>query len=179
MQLTETKLAGAYVVEPQRHCDERGYFARTFCKKEFEERGLISEFVQHSVSFNRQRGTLRGLHFQKPPFEETKLIRCARGAIFDVVVDLRPESPSFTRWQAVELSADNQLALYVPERFAHGFLTLADNSLVEYQISQFYHPESAAGVRWNDPDFRIDWPGDIQLISDHDSSLPYFRDVST
>lgn len=175
MKFVATSLDGAHVVELEPHQDERGYFARTFCREEFARHGLKSEFAQCSVSLNRRRGTLRGMHYQIRPHQEAKLIRCSRGRMLDVIVDLRSESPSFKQWLAVELSADNGRMIYVPGGFAHGFLTLADDTEVVYQISEAHHPESARGFRWNDPAFGIAWPEPVQVISDRDRDYPDFR----
>ena len=170
-----TGIEGAWMIEAERLRDERGFFARTWDAEEFAERGLDPRLAQCSISYNRARGTLRGLHYQAAPFEEAKLVRCTAGAIFDVVVDLRPESGSFRGWFGEELSAENRRALYVPEGCAHGFLTLADDSEVHYQISQFYAPEAARGVRWDDPAFGITWPGEVLVINDRDRTYPDFR----
>jgi dTDP-4-dehydrorhamnose 3,5-epimerase len=170
-----TGIDGAWVIEAEQLGDERGFFARTWDAEEFAERGLNPRLAQCSISYNRARGTLRGLHYQAAPFEEAKLVRCTAGAIFDVVVDLRPESSSFKGWFGEELSAENRRALYVPEGCAHGFLTLADDSEVHYQISQFYSPEAARGVRWDDPAFGITWPGEVVVINDRDRTYPDFR----
>jgi dTDP-4-dehydrorhamnose 3,5-epimerase len=176
MKFEETTLAGAYVVEMEQLSDERGFFARTFCRDEFEARGLDARIAQCSASFNRLRGTLRGMHYQAAPFAEAKLVRCTMGAIYDVIVDLRTASPTFKRWFAVELSAANRRALYVPEGLAHGFLTLADESEVFYQISEFYHPDGSRGVRWNDEAFRISWPFEPRVISERDRAFPDFKE---
>jgi dTDP-4-dehydrorhamnose 3,5-epimerase len=170
----ETSIAGVWVLEPERHVDERGFFARTWDGEELAGRGLNGNLAQCSISYNRRRGTLRGLHLQAPPHEEAKLVRCTAGAIFDVAVDLRPSSATFTRWVGRELSAENRLALYVPEGCAHGFVTLADDTEVAYEISAGYAPESARGVRWNDPAFGIDWPVAIGVINERDRSYPDF-----
>ena len=175
MKFLPTPLGGAHVVELEPQEDERGYFARSFCREEFAQRGLKSEFAQCSVSLNHRRGTLRGMHYQVKPHQEAKLVRCTRGRIQDVIVDLRAGSPSFKQWLAVELSADNSRMLYVPEGFAHGFLTLADDTEVFYQISEVHHPESARGFRWNDPAFGIAWPAPVQVISDRDRDYPNFQ----
>ncbi len=169
MKFTALAVAGSYLVEPEAMTDERGFFSRTFCRDEFAEHGLNPGLVQCSVSFNRHSGTLRGMHYQKPPHEEAKLVRCTSGKIFDVVLDLRPQSASFLNWEGVELSADNYKAIYIPEGCAHGFLTLADGSEVLYQMSEPYHPESAAGVRWDDPAFDIEWPTRNVIISDREA----------
>jgi dTDP-4-dehydrorhamnose 3,5-epimerase len=175
MIFKDTGIDGVWVIEPERHEDERGFFARTWDPQEFAERGLNPDLAQCSLSFNRARGILRGLHYQAAPQEEAKLVRCTAGAIFDVAVDLRPGSATFRDWFGVELSAENRLALYVPEGCAHGFLTLADDSEVHYQISQAYVPEAGRGVRWNDPAFGIEWPGEVVVINERDGSYPDFR----
>jgi dTDP-4-dehydrorhamnose 3,5-epimerase len=175
MRFVETTVAGAWVVEPERHEDDRGFFARTWDATVFAERGLSPAFVQSSISYNRHRGTLRGLHYQAAPHEEAKLVRCTSGAIFDVAVDLRPRSDSFMQWFGVELTVENRLALYVPEGCAHGFLTLTDDSEVTYQISEYWAPYAGRGVRWDDPAFRIDWPGDVVVINERDRTYPDFR----
>ncbi len=174
MIFVETRLAGVFEVHPDPHTDDRGLFARTWCQEEFLERGLSGKVVQCSTSFNARRGTLRGLHYQAAPFEEAKLVRCTAGAIYDVALDLRKGSPTFLRWHGVELSARNRHALYLPEGCAHGFLTLEDASEVFYQMSEFYHPESARGVRWNDPAFGIIWPSAVEVVSERDRTLPDF-----
>ena len=174
MLFTPLPLAGAFTVAPERHQDSRGWFARTFCQEEFAAHGLAASFVQCSTSFNGRRGTLRGMHLQRAPHEEVKLVRCTRGAVFDVLLDLRPQSPSFCRWHAVELSADNGLAVYIPAGFAHGFQTLVDRSEVFYQIAEFYHPEAAIGVRWDDPAFAIEWPIRPPILSDRDATYEDF-----
>lgn len=169
------RLPGAYLIELEPQQDERGFFARTWDRSVFEAHGLNPRIEQCSVSFNRRRGTLRGMHYQVAPHEEAKLIRCGRGAIYDVIIDLRPSSAAFGHWEAVELTADNRRMLYVPEGLAHGFLTLADSTEVFYQISEPYHPESARGVRWNDPAFAVTWPEPVQVISDRDASYPDYE----
>jgi dTDP-4-dehydrorhamnose 3,5-epimerase len=169
---TDTGLAGAYLVSPERREDERGWFARTWCEHEAERLGLNPRVVQCNVSFNRRRGTLRGMHYQAAPWQEVKLVRCTRGAIHDVIIDLRPGSPSFMRHAAVTLTADNRHALYVPEGCAHGFQTLADDTEVVYQMSEFYAPAHARGVRWNDPAFGIRWPDGDPLLSERDRGYP-------
>lgn len=173
MKFIETIVAGAFVIEPDCIADARGFFARTYCENEFRERGLVHHFVQSSVSFNERRGTLRGMHFQADPYGEVKLVRCTRGAVYDVLVDLRPESATFKRWTAAELTEDNHRALYIPLGVAHGFQTLLDQSELCYQISQYYNAASSRGVRWNDPAFAIDWPSvDNQIMSDRDRTFP-------
>jgi dTDP-4-dehydrorhamnose 3,5-epimerase len=175
MRFNETRVIGAWVVEPDLQVDERGAFARTWDVDEFAQRGLESSLVQCSISVNTRRGTLRGLHFQVAPHEETKLVRCTRGAIFDVAVDLRRDSPTFTRWSGVELSADNRLALYVPKGCAHGFLTLADDAEVLYQMTAAYAPDAARGVRYDDPSFDIEWPDAVVVVNARDRSYPDFE----
>lgn len=175
MKFVATELAGAYLIELERMEDERGFFARTFCRDEFAARALRSSFVQCNVSFNARKGTVRGMHFQEKPHEEAKLVRCTRGAIYDVIVDIRKSSPTYKRWTAVELTADNGRMLYVPEGLAHGFQTLEDNSEVFYQMSEMHHPESARGLRWNDPAFAIRWPLPDPIISQRDAQYPDFK----
>jgi dTDP-4-dehydrorhamnose 3,5-epimerase len=174
VRLVETELAGVVVVEPELIHDERGFFARTLDVLEFERRGLDTRVVQCSISYNRAEGTLRGMHYQAAPYEETKLVRCEAGAVFDVAVDLRPSSPTFTRWVGVELTAENRRALCIPPGCAHGFLTLADASQVGYQISAPYSPDAARGVRWDDPAFGIEWPAEVRVINERDASYPDF-----
>ena len=175
MIFTETRLKGAFLIGIERHEDFRGYFARTFCEREFAERGLKTHFVQSSLSYNRLKGTLRGMHFQSTPMQETKLIRCTRGAIFDVIIDLRRDSPSFKEHFTVELTADDAGALYVPEGFAHGFQTLANDTELIYQMTEFFAPELSHGVRWDDPAFGIAWPAKVQVISERDRTYPNFE----
>ena len=176
MLFTETTLKGAYLVEIEPLQDERGFFSRTFCRNEFERHGLNPNVAQCSLSYNRQRGTLRGLHYQIVPRPEAKLVRCTAGSIFDVIVDLRPSSPTYCQWVGVELSGRGRRGmLYVPEGFAHGFQTLEDDTEVVYQISEFHSPDYARGVRWNDPAFAIQWPEDRRVISDRDRSFPDFK----
>jgi dTDP-4-dehydrorhamnose 3,5-epimerase len=167
---TETKLRGAFLIELEKHADERGFFARTFCQEAFEAHGLNSRVVQCNVSFNRRKGTLRGMHFQIAPFAEAKLVRCTSGSIHDVIIDLRPASPTFKQHFAVELSAENRKMLYIPEEFAHGFQTLKDDTEVFYQMSQSYSAEHARGVRWNDSAFGIDWPTGVRTIIERDQN---------
>jgi len=168
----ETRLEGAFVIELEKREDTRGFFARGWCQKEFEDHGLVAQVVQANVSYNRKKGTLRGMHYQVAPVEETKLVRCVRGGIYDVIIDLRPESPTYKQWMGVELTAENYKMLYVPENFAHGLQTLEDDTEVIYQVSQFYTPGAERGIRWNDPAFRIEWPQDIEVISDKDADWP-------
>jgi len=172
MFFTETQLKGAYIIEIEKLTDNRGFFARAWCKNEFEAHGLTSRVVQTNVSSNKKKGTLRGMHYQIAPYEETKLVRCTRGAIYDVIIDLRPASPTYAQWVGVELTAENYKMLYVPERFAHSFQTLEEDSEVTYQVSQFYTPGSESGIRWDDPAFSIEWPLEVQVISDKDKSWP-------
>jgi dTDP-4-dehydrorhamnose 3,5-epimerase len=170
----KTELEGAFVIDPQRLEDERGFFARTWCADEFRAHDLNTSLVQCNISFNTKRGTLRGMHYQAAPNEEAKLVRCTRGAIYDVIIDLRSGSPTFKRWLGVELTEDNYRMLYIPEGFAHGFLTMADASEVFYQMSQVYVPESARGVRWDDPAFGVRWPATPSIISAKDAQFPDF-----
>lgn len=176
MIFTRLKLPGAVLVELDLKKDERGFFARTFCTEEFAAAGLSPKVLQCNISFNQHKGTLRGMHYQKPPFEEAKLVRCTAGAIFDVIIDLRPDSPTFKQHYSVVLSEDNRTSLYVPEGFAHGFQTLQDDTEVFYQMSQRYSPEAAAGVRWNDPAFGIEWPPDERIITDRDRTYPDYHE---
>jgi dTDP-4-dehydrorhamnose 3,5-epimerase len=170
--ITNTRLKDAFIIELERHLDQRGFFARTFCEREFESHGLNPKLVQCSISFNTRKGTLRGLHYQAVPHAEAKLVRCTKGAIYDVVVDLRPHSSTFKEWIAVVLTGEKRNMVYVPEGCAHGFLTLEDKSEVFYQMSQFYDAESSRGVRWDDPAFQITWPGKVQVISERDRTYP-------
>jgi len=176
MKFTETKLKGAFVVEIEKLSDDRGFFARSSCQKEFEAHGLTARVVQTNVSFNIKKGTMRGMHYQIAPHQECKLVRCTRGAIYDVIIDLRPESPTYKQWVGVELTADNYTMFFVPEDFAHGFITLADNTEITYQVSQFYTPGSEKGIRFDDPAFGIQWPQDVSVISDKDNNWPDFED---
>lgn len=172
MKFIPTPLIDAYVIEPEKLEDDRGFFARTWCQDEFAKHNLDSNLVQCNISFNKKRGTLRGMHLQLPPFAETKLVRCTQGAIYDVIVDLRPDSKTYLKWTGVELSASNRKTLYVPKGFAHGFQTLADDTEVFYQMSEFYHPEVAQGFRWNDPKFNIQWIEEATVISERDRTYP-------
>ena len=176
MIFLKTKLDGLFEIHLEHNRDERGFFARSWCQREFERQGLKSNLVQCSVSFSPRKGTLRGMHYQAAPSPETKLVRCTKGAIFDVVIDLRPQSPTFKNWAGVILSATNRHMLYVPEHCAHGFLTLEDETEVFYQMSEFDHRELARGVRWDDPAFRIAWPADVKVISDRDRTYPNFEE---
>lgn len=172
MRFTETPLRGAFVIDLEQRVDERGFFARTFCAREFEEHGLRPVVAQANVSFNHRSGTLRGMHYQLPPAAETKLVRCTRGAIYDVIVDLREDSPTHMQHFGVELTAENRRALYVPELFGHGYLTLAAEAEVEYQVSEFYTPGQERGMRHDDPALAIEWPVAIEVISDKDAAWP-------
>jgi dTDP-4-dehydrorhamnose 3,5-epimerase len=175
MRFHATPLTGVWLIEPERLTDERGFFARSWCREEFAAHDVSHDWVQCNISYNRHRGTLRGLHFQAAPRAEAKLIRCTRGALFDVVVDVRPQSLNFGRWVGFELSADNHHMLYVPEGFAHGFQTLADDTEVFYQMSESYSPEAARGIRWDDPFLGIDWPQCAhRIISPRDLRHPEF-----
>lgn len=174
MIFTETKLKGAYIIDVKRLEDERGFFGRSYCQNEFEQYGLNTSAVQANVSFNLKKGTLRGMHMQLAPFEETKLVRCTRGAIYDVIVDMREDSDTFKQWIGVELTADSYRMLYVPEGFAHGFITLMDNSDVTYQVTQFYTAGSERGYRFDDPAFGIVWPIEPVVVSQKDQNHPFF-----
>jgi len=168
MIFTETKLKGAFVIDIEARDDSRGFFARTFCQHEFEAHGLKPIIAQTNIAFNHQKGTLRGMHFQFPPAVETKLVRCTRGAILDIIVDLRPESPTYLQHVAVELSEDNYRALYVPERFAHGYQVLRDKTETSYQVGEFYAPGSEGGLLYNDPRLALQWPLPITVVSEKD-----------
>ena len=170
MIFQETRLKGAYHIDLRRLDDERGFFARSFCQREFLEHGLDAKVVQCNVSFNNSKGTLRGMHYQAPPWEEAKLVRCTRGSIYDVIIDLRSESPTFLQWLAVELTAESRQALYIPKGFAHGFQTLEENTEVFYQMSEFYEPGYSHGIRWNDHLFNIHWPIMVGSISSKDQA---------
>jgi dTDP-4-dehydrorhamnose 3,5-epimerase len=165
---TETELKGAYIIELERREDERGFFARTFCQNEFREHGLNSVIAQASIASNQHKGTLRGMHFQYPPAAETKLVRCTRGAIIDIIVDLRPESETYLQHIAVELNEDNMAALYVPERFAHGYQVLRESTDTCYQVGEFYTPSAEGGLMYNDPRLSLEWPLPVTLISQKD-----------
>jgi len=180
MRFQPTAIAGAFVVDVTEGHDERGMFARTFCADTFAQQGLASSFPQCNVSLNHKRGTLRGLHYQLAPGEEVKLVRAVRGRVFDVAVDLRPDSPTFRQWASVELDAALRNAFYIPAGCAHGFLTLQDDSELFYQMSQVYQPDLARGLRWDDPAFAIEWPFAPAVISQRDAALGTFdpKDVS-
>jgi len=176
MIFTPAPLEGAYVIEPELSEDHRGFFARTVCMREFESYGLETSFVQCSISFSKSRGTVRGMHYNVWPYEEVKLVRCTAGSIYDVIVDLRPNSSTNRKHFAVTLSAENRKTLYVPKGFAHGLQTLEDNTEVSYQISEFYQPIYARGFRWNDPAFQIRWPLDEPIMHERDRTYADFRD---
>jgi dTDP-4-dehydrorhamnose 3,5-epimerase len=180
MIFTETHLKGAYIIDIEKLEDERGFFARSWCRREFEANGLNPQLVQCNISFNTHRGTMRGMHYQVKPFEEAKLIRCTMGSIYDTIVDIRPSSPNFKQHLGVILSPENRRMLYIPEGFAHGFLTLEDNTEIFYQMSEFYAPDHARGFRWNDPAFGIEWPENVLIISDRDRDYPdfMFKEIS-
>jgi dTDP-4-dehydrorhamnose 3,5-epimerase len=174
MRFEKAPLSGAWIIDLDRHVDERGFFARTFCAREFAEHGLPANFPQSNLSRNAQAGTLRGMHFNTAAQAESKVVRCARGAIHDVIVDLRPDSSTYCRWVAVELTADSGRALFVPEGFAHGFVTLVDDTDVEYQMGAVYAPEAARGLRWDDPAIGVEWPRQPTVISPRDATYPDF-----
>jgi len=175
MIFSEATIPGVYVIDPERLEDERGFFARTWCQREFKAHGLNTELAQCNISYNRRKGTLRGMHYQSAPHAETRLVRCTSGAVYDVIVDLRPQSTTFRCWFPIELTAENRRMLYIPEGLAHGFLTLRDDTEVFYQMSEFYTPEFARGVRWNDPAFGIEWPDKIQVMAERDRLYPDFQ----
>jgi dTDP-4-dehydrorhamnose 3,5-epimerase len=175
MIFTSTQLKGALVVDIEPREDERGFFARTWCRQELAAQGLDTEIAQENLSYNRVRGTVRGLHFQHPPHEENKIVRCTRGAIFDVIIDLRADSSSYLQWQGFELTAENRRALYIPKGFAHGFQTLVDHCEIVYQISAFHAPAAAAGYRYDDSAFRIAWPLPVTMISERDLCWANFQ----
>ena len=177
MIFSETKLSGAYVVEIEKIEDQRGFFVRTFDKKEFSKKGLDSEFVQSSISQNKKKGTIRGMHYQGKPYEENKIVRCTKGSIFDVIIDLRSNSKTYKEWFSIELNADNYKILYIPKGFAHGFQTLENNTEVYYEITEVYDKKSSRGIRWNDPTFNINWPLDISLISEKDNNFSFFNNA--
>ena len=177
MIFTETKLKGAFVIDIERRVDERGCFARTFCQHEFRDHGLKPVIAQANVASNNKKGTLRGMHFQYPPMAETKLVRCTRGAILDIIVDLRPESPTYLQHVAVELTEENMRALYVPERFAHGYQTLHDGTDTSYQVGEFYAPNTEGGLRYDDPKLGLAWPLPVSVISPKDQAFPPLHDI--
>jgi dTDP-4-dehydrorhamnose 3,5-epimerase len=177
MIFTETKLKGAYIIDIDRKEDSRGFFARAFCQKEFETHGLKPIIAQANVAFNHQKGTLRGMHFQYPPSAETKLVRCMRGAILDIIVDLRPESPTYLNYIGVELTEDNHRGLYVPERFAHGYQVLWDKTETSYQVGEFYTPDAEGGLAYNDPRLGLEWPLPVSAISEKDQSWKLLEEI--
>jgi dTDP-4-dehydrorhamnose 3,5-epimerase len=179
MVITETKLKGAFVIALEPYNDVRGFFARAWSDTEFEAAGINARFVESNISFNKKAGTLRGMHFQQPPHEQDKLVRCARGSIYDVIIDLRPDSATFKQWFSVEISAENHLTLYVPAGFAHGYLTLQHGTEVFYQTTAYYAPEHAGGVRWNDPTFNITWPIENPIMIDRDRNYRDFLHQGT
>jgi len=174
MIFIETELKGVCMIELEPLEDERGFFARTFCQDEFKRHGLNLNIVQCNLSYNRRKSTLRGMHYQAAPYGEAKLVGCIRGALYDVVIDIRPNSKSFKQWISVELTDENRRWVYIPEGFAHGFLTLRDHTEVFYQMSEFYRPEFSCGIRWNDPALNIHWPLEVLVVSDRDRNYPDF-----
>ena len=174
MIFIKTKFLGVYIIEIEKYEDERGFFARTWDKNQIKEMGLDDSIIQSSMSYNRKKGTIRGMHYQIKPFEETKLVRCTKGKIFDVIIDLRKDSETFKKWISIELSENNHRTLYIPKGFAHGFQTLEDNTEIIYDISQTYNPEYSNGIRWNDKIIGIKWPLEVTMISKKDSMNPYF-----
>lgn len=178
MIFTETGLQGAYILEPERINDHRGFFGRIWCRNELQNKKLKTELAQCNVGFSYLKGTLRGLHYQKPPYPEVKIVRCTKGMVFDVIVDLRSESPSYKGWFGVELSEENRKIIYVPEGFAQGYLTLVDNTEIYYTTSEFYHPEVASGIRYNDPEIGIEWPIEVAVISQQDREWPNMSNLS-
>jgi len=175
MIFKETKLNGAYIIEIDQKKDERGFFARLFCEKEFKEHNLKLQIKQSSISYNKQKGTLRGMHYQASPYEEIKLVSCVKGSIYDVIIDLRIDSPTYCEWFGVELNADRYNMLYIPKNFAHGFQTLKNNTVVLYQMSEFYYPDYGRGIRCDDPKFKIKWPEEIKTLSNKDNSYKFWR----
>jgi dTDP-4-dehydrorhamnose 3,5-epimerase len=175
MKFLPTPLPGAFVIEPQLFIDDRGFFTRTFSKKELADHGCNADLFECNVSFNRKAGTLRGMHFQNAPYAQSKLVRCTRGAIWDAIIDLRPSSATFKRWFGAELTAENRRQLYIPEGFAHGFITLADEAEVLYLMGNVYNAAASGGVRWNDPAFGIQWPREVSVIIERDNTYPDFR----
>jgi dTDP-4-dehydrorhamnose 3,5-epimerase len=174
MKFIETELKGAFLIDPEPLEDERGFFARTWCRKEFEQHGLNPDWVQCNISYNKRKGTLRGMHYQVAPYAEAKLVRCTMGAIYDVIIDLRPDSKTYRQWISAELSAENRKMIYMPQGFAHGFQTLLDNTEVFYQMSEFYAPGYARAIRWNDPQVKIRWPEAERTISEKDQKIEDF-----
>lgn len=177
MIFTETELKGAYIIELERREDDRGFFARAFCQKEFQAHGLKPVIAQGNIAFNHKKGTMRGMHFQYPPAGESKLVRCTRGAILDIIVDLRPESPTYLQHISVELDEDNHRAIYVPERFAHGYQALRDNTETSYQVGEFYTPSAESGLMYNDPRLNLRWPLPVAVISEKDKKFGLLADI--
>jgi dTDP-4-dehydrorhamnose 3,5-epimerase len=177
MIFNETKLKGAFIIDLDRKTDERGFFARAFCQREFRDHGLKSVIAQTNVALSAKKGTLRGMHFQYPPAAESKLVRCTRGAMLDIIVDLRPESPTYLEHVALELNEDNMTALYVPERFAHGFQVLRDNTETSYQMGEFYKPNAESGLRYDDPRLRLNWPLPVSVMSPKDQALRTLHEI--
>jgi dTDP-4-dehydrorhamnose 3,5-epimerase len=175
MKFQETKLAGSYIIEPEKLSDDRGFFARVWDQKIFDEIGLNPNIFQCNVSLTKKKGSIRGMHYQIHPYEETKLVRCTQGSIFDVIIDLRPDSKTYQQWEGFELSSENHKMLFVPEGFAHGFQTLVDNVEIFYQVSEFYTPNAEQGIRWNDDEFNIVWPLTPTVLSEKDSSWPNYE----
>ncbi len=175
MRFTETKLKGAFILDLELREDSRGFFARTFCRKEFEAHGIKPDVVQCNCSFNHKKATMRGMHYQLPPAAESKLVRCTRGAIFDAIIDLRADSPTYMQWVGVELTEHNRRQLFVPEMFGHGYLTLTDNAEVTYQVGEFYTPGYERGIRYDDPAIGIQWPIPVEVISDKDAAWPKYE----
>lgn len=174
MKFIETPLNGSFVIDLEKREDERGFFARSLCQKEFESHGFYRLPVQANMSYNKKAGTIRGMHYQVEPHQESKLIRCINGSIYDVIIDLRKDSPTYMQWFGIELNDENRTMLFVPENFAHGFLTLKDNSEIMYQMSEFYHFESQRNIRYNDPTFKIQWPINVTVVSEKDMTIPNF-----
>lgn len=177
MKFTQTKLSGAYIIQLEKREDSRGFFARTFCANEMTDHGLESKIVQTNMSRTMKKGTVRGMHFQTAPHQETKLVRCTRGSIYDVIIDIRPDSPTYKQWIGVELSAQNHTMLFVPRDFAHGFITLEDDCEVMYEVSEFYSPGFEGGIRYNDPAINIAWPIPVSDVSEKDAAHPDFKEI--
>jgi dTDP-4-dehydrorhamnose 3,5-epimerase len=175
MKFTETNVQGCFIIEPDRFDDERGYFSKIWDYREFKERELSTDFAQFNLAYNHKAGTLRGMHLQSAPNEEVKLVRCTRGAVHDVIIDLRPASPTYLRWSGIDLTEDNYRTYYVPRGCAHGYITLVDRAEVTYNVSTAYAPQSAGGVRWNDPAFNIQWPMKPTIINTRDNTYPDYR----
>jgi len=174
MIFTETIIKGAFIIEPELRMDKRGFFARSYCRDEFGNHGLDTSIAQCNISYNKNKGTMRGMHYQAPPYEEAKIVSCTRGAIFDVILDLRRNSKTFRQWAAIELTDKNFKMVYIPKGCAHGFQTLKDNTMVYYQMTEVFHPEFACGVKWDDPAFGIQWPSGKKIISEKDTLFPGF-----